>query len=166
MLKIELQEQDEMNDINTEADFKRELEALDDVQQRLVAALFVKHVLPLSTDKRLERVLKAATDGEATKEELAAALKQAHAVTFDSHARCGAEGHWSDQAGYFVARAAVAMVTPPTHSRVGGVAWQAAMSARMAWTSMLIDDETDQHSARTECEWQHECLSDYLKKHQ
>ena len=154
-----------MNDINTEADFKRELEALDDLQQRRVAALFVEHVLPLSADKRLERVLKTTTDGDATEEELAAALKLAHAATFDSHARCGAEGHWSDQAGYFVARAAVAMVTPAAHTRAGGFAWKAAMSARMAWTSMLIDDETDQHSAHTECEWQHQSLSDYLKKH-
>jgi len=154
-----------MYEINTEADFRRELEALDGSEQRLVAALFVKHVLPLSTDKRIERVLKTATDADATAEELAAALKLAHAVTFDSHARCGAEGHWSDQAGYFVGRSAVAMVTAPEHSRAGGPAWQAAMSARMAWTSMLIDDETDQHSAPTECEWQHQSLSDYLKKH-
>lgn len=84
------------------------------------------------------------------------------AVTFDSHAVCGAEGHWSDQAGYFVARAAVAATTVPEHSRVGGPAWQAAMSARMAYTSMLIDDVTDQHSAHTECEWQWQALSDYL----
>jgi len=41
-------------------------------------------------------------------------------------------------------------------------AWQAAMSARMAYTSMLIDDDTDQHPAHTECEWQYQCLSDYL----
>ncbi|MDX2428928.1 MAG: hypothetical protein QNK22_09600 [Xanthomonadales bacterium] len=151
-----------MIDINKEADFKRELESLDDLQQRKVAALFVNHVLSLGTDKRLERVTKTAMDDDATGEELAAALKLAHAVTFDSHARCGAEGHWDDQAGYFVARAAVAAVTLPDHSRAGGPAWQAAMSARMAHTSMLIDDDTDQHSAHTECEWQYQCLSDYL----
>ena len=151
-----------MSDIKNEEEFKRELEALDDLRQRQVAALFVKHVLPLSADKRLERALKTASDEDATEEELAAALKLAHAVTFDSHARCGAEGHWSDQAGYFVARAAVAAVTPPSHSRVGGPAWQAAMSSRMAYTSMLIDDVTDQHSAHTECEWQHQSLSEYL----
>ena len=151
-----------MIDINNEAAFKRELESLDDFRQRQVAALFVDHVLSLGTDKRLERVLKTARDEDATEEELAAALKLAHAVTFDSHARCGAEGHWDDQAGYFVARAAVAAVTHPTHSRAGGPAWQAAMSARMAYTSMLIVDETDQHTAHTECEWQYQCLSDYL----
>lgn len=151
-----------MTDINNEAHFKRELESLDDLRQRRVAALFVNHVLTLATDKRLERVVKTALDEDATVEELAAALKLAHAVTFDSHARCGAEGHWTDQAGYFAARAAVAAVTLPGHSRSGGPAWQAAMSARMAYTSMLIDDDTDQHSAHTECEWQYQCLSDYL----
>jgi len=151
-----------MNDISNEADFRRVLESLGDVQQRQVAILFVKHVLHLSDDKRLERVIKTAADPQATEEELAASLKLAHAVTFDSHARCGAEGQWSDQAGYFVARAAVAATTSPEHSRVGGAAWQAAMQARMAYTTMLIDDDTDQHSAHTECEWQYQCLSGYL----
>ena len=150
-----------MSDINNDADFRRVLEGLGDVQQRQVAALFVKHVLSLSGDKRLERVTKTAADADATEEELAAALKSAHAATFESHARCGAEGHWSDQAGYFVARAAVAATTTPEHSRAGGVAWQAAMSARMAYTSMLIDDVSNQ-SAHTECEWQYQSLSDYL----
>ncbi len=150
-----------MNEIRNETDFREALEPLDDVRQRQVAALFVQHVLPLSADKRLERVLKTAADEKATGEELAGALKSAHAVTFDSHARCGAEGHWSDQAGYFVARAAVAAVTPSMHSRAGGPAWQAAMSARMAHTSMLIEDASGQ-SAHSECEWQYQALSDYL----
>ena len=151
-----------MNGISNEADFKRELQSLNPGQQRQVAALFVEHVLPLSNDKRLDRVVKTAADPEASTEELSAALRSAMAVTFDSHAVCGAEGHWSDQAGYFVARAAVAATTTPEHSRAGGPAWLAAMSARMAYTSMLIDDVTDQHSAHTECEWQWQCLSDYL----
>jgi hypothetical protein len=157
-----VKEQDEMSDINNEADFKRVLETLADVQQRQVALLFVKHVLHLSDDKRLDRVIKIAVDSDATEEEIASTHKIAHAVTFDSHARCGAEGHWSDQAGYFVARAAVAATTSSDHSRAGGPAWQAAMQARIAYTSMLIDDETDQHSAHTECEWQYQSLSDYL----
>ena len=156
-----MQEQDEMSEIRNDADFRELLESLADVQQRQVAALFVRHVLSFSTDKRLDRVVRTATDADATDEELAAAHKIAHAVTFDSHARCGAEGHWSDQAGYFVGRAAVAATTPPEHSRPGGPAWQAAMSARMAYTSMLIEDSPGQ-SAHTECEWQYQALSDYL----
>jgi len=159
---VTVQEQDEMSDISNEADFKRILETLKPEIQRQVAALFVEHVLPLSNDKRLNRVIKTAKDPDASKEELSAALRSAMAVTFDSHAVCGAEGHWSDQSGYFVARAAVAATTSPEHSRVGGPAWQAAMAARMAYTSMLIDDVSDQHSAHTECEWQYQALSDYL----
>ncbi|MGA9574499.1 MAG: hypothetical protein WBS20_11190 [Lysobacterales bacterium] len=150
-----------MNEIRNETDFREVLESLDDIQQRQVAALFVQHVLPLSSDKRLERVIKTAADKNATGEELAGALKSAHAATFDSHARCGAEGHWSDQAGYFVARAAVAAVTPMMHAKAGGPAWQTAMSARMAHTSMLIEDASGE-SAHTECEWQYQALSGYL----
>jgi hypothetical protein len=149
-----------MSEIGNDTDFRHALETLDEVQQRQVAALFVQHVLPLSADKRLERVIKTTVDADATEEELAAALKSAHAATFDSHARCGAEGHWSDQAGYFVARAAVAATTPVAQARAGGPAWQAAMSARMAHTSMLIEDAPDQ-SAHTESEWQYQSLTDY-----
>ncbi len=150
-----------MSEISNDTDFRDALESLDDVQQRQVAALFVQHVLHLSEDKRLERVIKTVAEADVMPGELASALKTAHAATFDSHARCGAEGHWSDQAGYFVARAAVAATTPTAHARVGGPSWQAAMSARMAHTSMLIENASNQ-SARTECEWQYQSLSDYL----
>ena len=152
-----------MTTISNDSEFKQLLESLSDLQQRQVAAMFVQHVLPLSADKRLERVIRVAIDPDATAEEMAAALKTAHAVTFDCHARCGAEGNWTDQAGYFVARAAVAAATLPEHSRAGGPAWQAAMSARMAHTSMLIDELDENKSAHTECEWQYRSLSDYLK---
>ena len=151
-----------MNEMCNDKEFRKTLESLDPAQQREVAVMFVEHVLDLCDDKRLDRVLKVAADAEATEEELAAALKTAHAVTFDSHARCGAEGHWSEQAGYFVARAAVAATTSPAHSRAGGPAWQAAMSARMAFTTSLIDDETNHRSAHTECLWQYQALSGYL----
>lgn len=151
-----------MSDIGNDTDFRQALQALDHPQQREVAANFVKHVLSLSSDKRLERVIKTVADSEASEAELAGALKSAKAATFDSHARCGSEGHWSEQAGYFVARAAVAASTPPAQSRAGGVAWQAAMSTRMAHTSMLIDDVSSEQTAHTECEWQYQALSDYL----
>ena len=151
-----------MSDINNDADFRRILEGLGSLQQRQVAAMFVEHVLLLSGDKRLDRVIKTVADADASEDELAGALKSARATTFDHHARCGAEGHWSEQAGYFVARAAVAASTPPVQSRAGGPAWQAAMSARMAHTSMLIDDDSSQQTAHTECEWQYQSLSDYL----
>ena len=151
-----------MHDIKNDADFKQAVEGLDELQHRQVAAMFVNHVLPMCTDARLERVLKIIVDPEVNDEELAAALKTAHAVTFDCHARCGAEGHWTDQAGYFVSRAAVAACTGIEHSRAGGPAWQAAMSARMAYTSMLIDKPDEPLSSHGESRWQYQALTEYL----
>jgi hypothetical protein len=151
-----------MSEMCNDTEFRKTLESLEPAQQRDIAVTFVTHVRALSDDNRLDRVLKVAADADASEEELAAALKTAHAVTFDSHARCGADCHWSDQAGYFVARSAVAAITPVENSRVGGPAWQAAMSARMAYTTSLIDDASNTQSAHTECLWQYEALSDYL----
>ena len=151
-----------MSDISNDAEFKQLLQNLGPAQQREVAALFARHVLPMSEDKRLAGVLMTTFDKGASGEELSQALKSAMAAVFDSHARCGAEGNWSDQAGYFTARAAVAAATPAVQSRAGGPAWQAAMSARMAHTSKLIDDDSDTQTAHSECEWQYKSLSDYL----
>jgi hypothetical protein len=146
--------------INNEAEFKSVLKGLNDIQQREVAAQFVENVLSLSTDERVERVLKVASDADANADELAAALKSARAATFDTHTRCGAEGDWKEQAGYFVARAATAAVTPGDQSKSGGPAWQAAMSCRMARTSIVIDAEDT--SAADENEQQYRILSDFL----
>ena len=152
-----------MNQINNDVEFKKVLEGLNPVKQRTVAAAFVAHVLPLSNDERLNRVVSIAGVEHVMEDELMNALKSARAATFESHPRCGSEGNWTDQAGYFVARAAVAAVTPPAQARKGGAAWQAAMSSRMARTSMLIDDGDGEASAQAENEWQYQALSDYLK---
>ena len=153
-----------MNQINTDSEFRQAVEALDAVQHRVLAAMFVEHALPLCKYKQLAQILRTAADVDASEAELALALKSAHALVIDCHARCGAEGHWSDQAGYFVARAAVAATTPLAQSRTGGPAWQAAMSTRMAHTSMLIEDQPGEQTTQTESEWQHRCLTDYLQE--
>lgn len=150
--------------ITTDAEFKPALQKLDSIQQRMLAAKFVEHVLPLSSDERLKRIVKIAGDPNASEEELSQALDSAMIATVDSHTRCGAEGNWSEQAGYFVARAAVAAITPVAQSRIGGPAWQAALSSRMAHISRLIDDDSNELSTHTETEWQYQILSDYLNK--
>ncbi|MEA3409994.1 MAG: hypothetical protein U9R74_00450 [Pseudomonadota bacterium] len=151
-----------MSQISNDIEFKQALQNLDATQSRVVAALFIEHVLPLCEDERINRVVKVATDSNASEDEIADALRSAKAATFDSHTRCGSEGNWTEQAGYFVARAAVAAVTPLAQSRASGPAWQAAMSCRMAQTSLLIDNESDQ-ATDTENEWQYNILSDYLR---
>jgi len=148
-----------MSQITNDREFKQVLQDLNDKQQRIVAALFIKHVLPLSDDIRLIHITKVASDSDASKGELKDALKSAKAATMDSHTRCGSEGNWTDQAGYFVARAAVAAVTPEAQSKAGGPAWQAAMSSRMAQTSMLIDSDDETPAGN---EWQYDILSSYL----
>lgn len=148
-----------MSQITNDAEFKQALQNLEYVQQRVIAAMFVEHVLSLSNDERLKRVIKVATDSHASVDELSNALKSAKAATLDSHTRCGSEGNWTDQAGYFVARAAVAALTPQAQSKSGGPAWQAAMSSRMAQTSMQIDSDDETTAGN---EWQYDILSNYL----
>ena len=149
-----------MSQITNDTEFKRAIKDLDASRQRLIAARFVEHVLPLSTDERIARVVKVTADNEASADELSSALRTAKAATFDSHTRCGSEGNWTEQAGYFVSRAAVAALTPCEQCSSGSPAWQAAMSSRMARTSMQID--ADDMSTSNESEQQYQILSDYL----
>jgi hypothetical protein len=148
-----------MTTISNDREFRAALDGLDATRQRLVAARFVESVLPLSTDERIARVTAIAADADVPAAALAEALRTAKAATIDCHARCGAEGDWEAQAGYFVARAAIAALTP-LGQLPGGSAWQAAMSARMAQTSKaIVSGDT---GSRQESETQYAILSDYL----
>jgi len=148
-----------MTEIINDREFREALSGLDAGQQRMVAASFVKSVLHLCTDERIARVLEVAGDPGASDAVLAEALKTAKATTFDCHTRCGSEGDWLEQAGYFVARAAVAALTP-MGQMPGGVAWQAAMSARMAQTSKSI--VTGENTTGQESENQYRLLAGFL----
>lgn len=149
-----------MTRITNDTEFRKVLDGLDPVQQRLVAAHFVENVLALCTDERLARVTRVAANREASEDELAEALRTARATTFDCHTRCGAEGDWSEQAGYFVARAATAALTP-VEQIPGGPAWQAALSSRMALTSRAIVSGED--TAGQESNQQYGILSEFLE---
>ena len=151
-----------MSQITNDKEFKQALLALDETQQRTVAALFIEHVLPLAGDERIQRAVKVAGDATASQGEIADALKSAKAATIECSTRCGAEGNWTDQAGYFVARAAVAALTPLAQTSSGSPAWQAALSCRMAQTSMQIDNDSAEPE-HSENEWQYDILSNYLQ---
>jgi len=149
-----------MNEVSNDAVFRNALDSLDATRQRLVAARFVENVIALCSDKRIARVLEVAGDSEAGEEELAEALKTARATTFDCHTRCGSEGDWSEQAGYFVARAATAALTPMAQMP-SGPAWQAALSSRMAQTSRSI--VTGDDTSGQEIMQQYRILSEFLE---
>jgi hypothetical protein len=148
-----------MSEVSNDTEFRTALDGLDATRQRLLAARFVENVIALSTDQRIARVIKVAGESSISEGELADALKTARATTFDCHTRCGSEGDWSEQAGYFVARAATAALTP-VGKIPGGPAWQAAMSSRMAQTSRSIDSDDD--TAGQESNQQYRILSEFL----
>jgi len=148
-----------MTEFSNDTDFRKALDALDATQQRLVAARFVENVIALCSDERIARVIRSASDSKASEGELVDALKTARATTFDCHTRCGSEGDWAEQAGYFVARAATAALTP-LGKMPSGPAWQAAMSCRMAQTSMSIVSGDD--TAGQESKQQYRILSEFL----
>jgi hypothetical protein len=148
-----------MTEIHSDTEFRQKLESLDPAQQRILAARFVEKVLSLCDDERVCRIVKVAANPDASADELANALHTARVAIIDSHARCGAECAWKDQAGYFVARAAAAAVSPPGQL-AGGTAWQAAMSSRMAETCRSIDTAED-NAGQTRKE-QYLILSEYL----
>ena len=149
-----------MTRVSNDTEFRAALDALEPAQQRLVAARFVEHVLALCADERIARVLRVAGNSEAGEDALAEALKTARSTTFACHTRCGSEGDWSEQAGYFVARAATAALTPVAQMP-SGPAWQAALSSRMAQTSTAIVSGDD--TAGQETEQQYRILSDFLE---
>ena len=149
-----------MTQISNDTEFRQSISQLDYNKQRGLAGMFVNNVISLSTDERVDRIVNVALNNDASDGELASSLKTAKAATVDCHTRCGSEGDWKEQAGYFVARAATAAMMPESQNRGGGPAWQAAMSCRMARTSELIDN--DNSSDNDEIEQQYQILSDYL----
>ena len=146
--------------INNDSDFRQALDGLSLERQRVVGSLFVKSVLELSDDPRVAQSLQAATEPDIGDEALGFARRTAKTASLDAHARCGADGEWTDQAGYFVARAVEACLEPEGRSGGKGPAWKAAMSARMARTCLAAESEEDSHDVESQAQYQ--ILTSYL----
>lgn len=142
--------------ITQDTDFKQALDKLGLVQQRRVGAAFVRNVLALNP--AVTKVVDAAANEDTTADELAVAFKQAKAAALDSHTRCGSDSDWQAQAGYFVARAATALVAPGKQAKAP--AWEAAVNARMARTCGHIDASDE--SMHEESEAQYRLLEQFL----
>lgn len=150
-----------MTTINDEKSFREAIWAMKYPQQRAVAALFAESVLGLSKDDRLPRLVTVAKDPNTTKDELNAAFKTAKQASVEGSTRCGADGDWTDQASYFVARAVTAAVTPESQSRGAGPALQAAMNSRMATTCRSIEE--GEGVMESETNYQYKILDEFLK---
>jgi hypothetical protein len=147
-----------MSEIDNDKAFRTALEALGIDQQRTVGALFVDHVLDLSDDARVAQALAAAREPNIADEALDFARRSIKAASLEAHTRCGADGEWAEQAGYFVARAAEACLEPEGRSR--SPAWKAAMNARMARTCLAADSDEDTHDSESRAQYQ--ILTRYL----
>ena len=133
--------------ISNDTEFKTALNDLSRAGQRLVAARFAENVLVLSGDARLKAVINSAKRTDITEAELAATLQSAKTASVESFTQCGHECDWNDQAGHFVAEAALASIKPMEPGC--NPAWDAAMHARMARTCEHIaaGDGTDNDEA-------------------
>jgi len=149
-----------MAEITNDARFREVLQALSLTDQRSVGARFINLVISLTDDERIEYATRVAGNKDATEAELAAAHKAAKASALECHTRCGADADWSAQAGYFVARAASAIVASEQGAGNDSPAWNAAMNCRMARTCTMIESNTDEESQ--ESEKQYRILEQYM----
>ena len=149
-----------MSTISNDNQFREALNRLTLAQQRAVGARFVENVLSLSSDQRVAQVLAVAKDANASEDAVSLARRSIKAASLEAHTRCGSDGEWIDQAGYFVARAAEACLEPEGRSQGKGPAWKAAMSARMARTCLAADSDQDSHDSESQA--QYNMLISYL----
>ncbi|MCP5429390.1 MAG: hypothetical protein H6962_03900 [Chromatiaceae bacterium] len=149
-----------MSTISNDSQFRDALNRLTLAQQRAVGARFVENVLSLSSDPRVAQVLAVAKDADPSADTVNLARRSIKAASLEAHTRCGSDGEWSDQAGYFVARAAEACLEPEGRSQTKGPAWKAAMSARMARTCLAAESDQDSHDSESQA--QYNILISYL----
>lgn len=146
--------------IRDDSQFKAALNKLPVAEQRRIAARFSESVLSLSQDKRVAAAVHAALRPDISDSELAALHQAARSACVDSYTQCGHVADWLNQAGHFVAEAATACVMPS--ERGANLAWDAAMSARMARTCETIAN--GQGTENREVAHQYHVLTEYLKK--
>jgi len=135
--------------IANDKDFKAALSALDPARQRQVAARFVDSVLAMCADVRIAGAVSAAKRLDITDVELAAMYLAVKTASVESYTQCGHETDWTDQAGHFVAKAALNCVRPAADN----LAWDAAMAARMARTCATIADGEGSESREAEAQY-------------
>jgi len=149
-----------MTGFRNDTEFRQAYSDLDEVSRRVVGAKFVKNVLPLCDDGRVNQAVTTALDPDASKEELLNAFKGAKAATIEARTRCGADCDWNDQAVHFVAKAAMALVAPEGQCKAEDPPWQVVMSSRMARNCALIAADDD--SENPEKETQYKILAEHI----
>ena len=152
-----------MQKITSDTEFKAALAGMSETRQRQVAKLFIEHVIELTDGPRVRKAMSFIDDNApAAEDEIADGHKLAKAAAIESYTLCGNEGDWRNQAGHFVAAAAVACLSPgPQAGRDGNLAWNAAMNARMARVCEKIAEGKEADNA--EAEAQSRILASFLQ---
>jgi len=146
--------------ISNDSEFKSALNKLTPAQQRMVAARFTENVLNLCEDPRVVAAVNAAKRPDISEAEITVVFQAAKTASVETYTQCGREADWRNQAGHFVAEAALTCVTPP--ERAGNLAWNVAMNARMARTCETIAN--GQGTDNREAEQQYRILTEFLNQ--
>lgn len=153
-----------MANITDETSFKQALTALPLTKQRQLGALFIRRVLDLAPDTRLNAALACASSSAPSETELLDAYRSAKSIAVETYAACGQEADWHTMAAHHVA-CGISAIVSPTSAIVEGVdipAYSAATSARMALLSKDVAE--DKEHVTTENEEQYKIAEEFLSK--
>ncbi len=129
--------------------------------QRTLAGRFVLSVIDLTGDHRLRRAAEVAANPKSAPEEVEEAFRTARSIAVETYTACGRDADWAAQAEHFVAAACAAALTPEDWLGSGvSPAWKAAMHARMAKSSHMI--ESGEVSIDNEAERQYVIANELL----
>ena len=132
-----------MTAITNDKQLHAKLETLDLEQQRLLAVQFVRNIIYLSSDSRIEKAIAVVEEPNLTMDDIFNAYKQVKTIATKSYTDCGSETDWKEQAEHFVASAAMACLTPESLiAKSKSLVWKTAMQARMAKNCEMIEKES------------------------
>lgn len=132
-----------MASISNDRDMREVLNALPEIEQRILGARFAESVAQWSRDERIRRAIETALRPEASASELEDAYRTAKSYATKTYTDCGKDTDWLGQADHFVAGAAAAALTPESLiSEKQNRAWKAAVQARMAVNCAMMEGET------------------------
>jgi hypothetical protein len=152
-----------MATITDETSFKQALAALPLAKQRQLGAKFIRRVLELAPDHRLNADLACAAASDPSEAELLDAYRSAKSIAVETYAACGHEADWHTMAAHHVACGISAIVAPES-TLVPGIdvpAYSAATSARMAILSKHVAEDKEYVCA--ENEEQYKIADEFLK---
>lgn len=144
--------------ISNEREFKKSLAALAPADERVVAALFLRNLLPVITEPRIRKAIDVALDSNSTAGEREDAYNISKSIAAATFAHLGEKLDPERQALHFLATATAYCLLPEhlkPHYCKKHASWAIALHARMArcWSDMALGRE-DEDSREEEAQYQ------------